>query len=481
MANPATQLALLLGAAVVAFGGGVAFTRMAAPEPADHQGGPAVPDDPAPPPPPDPTPSNPGGAAPQGAGARPQPTVIDGDVRWHRARQRSTSAAASDPFDVPPYLRGVTAAPERQDVTIYDPDRALPGVNLVVSGHAAEASLIDMKGEVIHTWARPFDTVWPGPIGPREIRKTHWRRVHLFPNGDLLAIFTIFGVIKIDRDSNLLWKYRGTCHHDLFVTDDGRIFTLSRRVRRDRDAWIRRNVIDDLITELSPDGRLVRQTSLINALLRSPYGVLLSRCPRDTRDVLHTNTIQILDGAHADTAPMFAAGRALVSMRALDTVAVVDLAKSTVTWAMGSLWHKQHEPVLVDGGRLLLFDNRGHQGTARAIEVDPRTHEVVWEYHGTAETPLISEGLGTVQRLANGNTLITESESGRALEVTPDGDVVWEYLNPHRAGEDNELIASLFEVVRFDWDALDLPAIRERRAAGVETKRLEELTRGIGK
>jgi hypothetical protein len=54
--------------------------------------------------------------------------------------------------------------------------------------------------------------------------------------------------------------------------------------------------------------------------------------------------------------------------------------------------------------------------------------------------------------LPNGNTLITEPDPSRAFEVTPEKDIVWEYVNPHRAGENNELIATLFDVVRFERD-----------------------------
>jgi hypothetical protein len=50
--------------------------------------------------------------------------------------------------------------------------------------------------------------------------------------------------------------------------------------------------------------------------------------------------------------------------------------------------------------------------------------------------------------LPNGDVLITESERGRASEITRDGDVVWEFLSPHRAGPENRLVATLFEVVR---------------------------------
>ena len=37
---------------------------------------------------------------------------------------------------------------------------------------------------------------------------------------------------------------------------------------------------------------------------------------------------------------------------------------------------------------------------------------------------------GCVDRLPNGNTLITETAKGHFLEVTPDKKVVWEYINP---------------------------------------------------
>ena len=38
--------------------------------------------------------------------------------------------------------------------------------------------------------------------------------------------------------------------------------------------------------------------------------------------------------------------------------------------------------------------------------------------------------MGGVQRLANGNTLICESLHGRVFEVTPEGEIVWDYVCP---------------------------------------------------
>ncbi len=37
---------------------------------------------------------------------------------------------------------------------------------------------------------------------------------------------------------------------------------------------------------------------------------------------------------------------------------------------------------------------------------------------------------------------------GRAFEVTRDKEIVWDFVNPHRAGPNNEYVGTLFEVIR---------------------------------
>jgi outer membrane protein assembly factor BamB len=162
-------------------------------------------------------------------------------------------------------------------------------------------------------------------------------------------------------------------------------------------------------------------------------------------DIFHTNTLEVLDGRSADRDPAFRAGNVLLSVLKLDTIAVLDPERGEIVWAKTGSWRRQHQPTFLDDGNLLVFDNRGPGGeSSRVVEIDPRTGSTVWSY----DKDLFSKTLGSCQRLPNGNTLITESENGRALEVTRDGRVVWEYYNPNRAGEHKELVAVLFEVVR---------------------------------
>ena len=63
------------------------------------------------------------------------------------------------------------------------------------------------------------------------------------------------------------------------------------------------------------------------------------------------------------------------------------------------------------------------------LEIDPKTNEIVWEYNDRKNL-FYSPVCSGAQRLPNGNTFICESTKGRFFEITPDGEIVWEYINP---------------------------------------------------
>ena len=163
-------------------------------------------------------------------------------------------------------------------------------------------------------------------------------------------------------------------------------------------------------------------------------------------DIFHTNSLELLDGRLADRSPAFRAGNILLSVRELDTIAVLDPRSETIVWAARGGWSRQHEPTVLDNGHLLLFDNLGCEGRSRVLEFDPVSLDVVWQYANSPETPLYSKTCCAARRLANGHTLIIESDNGRALEVTDGKRIVWEYYNPYRAGKQRELIAAILDM-----------------------------------
>lgn len=345
------------------------------------------------------------------------------------------------------YVDGSEAPPLRVGVTIHDRERALPGRNFYFSGHAAEARLIDMDGGELHRWSYAFDAIWPDrPLPPR---RAFWRRARLLPDGSVIAIYEGWGIIKIDRDSKLVWANPIRAHHDLALLPNGDLWVLTRRAHLVPRVHATIPVLEDYATLLDADGQEKKSVSILEAMERSQWGQQALRAARKTaRDVFHTNAISVLDGKLAGRLPFLKRGNLLLSMARLDALAVLDPDRQTIVRIWSGDWKAQHDPRILDNGHLLVFDNQGRDEASAVIELDPSNGETRWSYRGTPERPFYSEFCGASQRLANGNTLITESGQGRAFEVTSAGDIVWEFHNPHRAGENGEFVASLLELLR---------------------------------
>jgi Arylsulfotransferase (ASST) len=360
-----------------------------------------------------------------------------------------------------------------RSVTAYDPARTQPGVTLYTSGHEAAAYLIDMDGQVLHEWRRPFSTVWDASARagrPQPDSHVYFRKAVVYPSGDLLAIYEGvgdtpygYGLVKLDRDSEIIWSYLGRAHHDLDIGPDGRIYALTHElVDQPLDGFdnLAPPRLDDFLVVLSPDGQELKKVSLIHAVAASDYPHLLHTVSSyAVADPLHTNGIDLITAQDAAQFAFGRAGQILLSFRELGAIGVLDLETEELVWAARGSWIGQHDPDILPDGNILLFDNYGHfdkpGGRSRVIEFDPATMEIVWQYAGTAEAPLDSAIRASQQRLANGNTLITESSGGRVFEVTPQGEIVWQFVNPVRGGEQNGKVPIICWAQRVDPDELD--------------------------
>ena len=380
----------------------------------------------------------------------------DGDASEDRVRRSVESVPERDedsPLELENleaigYAAGTELAPESSEagpVTVHRAALAHAGLNLVVSGHAPEAYLIDMAGEVLHTWTYRMTERWPDGRKPPRPDQDYWRRAAALPDGSLLAIYEGLGLVKLDRDSNLVWAYPGFAHHDLEVADDGRIFVLTREARMLPRLDETTPALDDHITILDPDGAVLRSVSLYDSFEGSAFDAVLDGTFPEW-DPFHTNTIERVPPG-APGSEVLGTGF-LVSIREIDLLAVVDVDQTSVAWTARGPWSRQHQPALLSSGHLLLFDNQGLGDRSRVLELSLPDLEVVWSYEEAGDDAFYSRTCGSSQRLENGNTLIVESNRGRAFEVTPSGEIVWEFRSPHRTGEDDRLVATLFDLVR---------------------------------
>ncbi|MCX2721312.1 arylsulfotransferase family protein [Roseibium salinum] len=370
--------------------------------------------------------------------------------------------------------------PARTDgrgVTRYDEAKAFPGYTLFTSGDDQVARLVDMDGNVVHEWRLPFSQVWNEQAAvkqPQADSIIYMDRARVFPNGDLLAMYISsadtpwgYGMVKMDKDSRPIWSYLEHTHHDMSVAPDGRIYALTHAFNFERPPGAQqldRPYLEDFLVVLSPDGKEQKKISLTQAMLHSRYGALFEILPYFTlNDPLHPNTVEYIDAEKAKNFPYGQEGDVVLSFREPNLIAVLSPETGEITWAARGVWLRQHNPSILANGNILLFDNLGvlrRGNSSRVLEIDPRTLDVAWDYTGTKEEPLHSVIRSNAQRLPNGNTLITESDGGRLLEVTRNGDIAWEYVNPLRRGDRDQLIPILNGAQRID-PAIFTPEFRE--------------------
>jgi hypothetical protein len=171
-------------------------------------------------------------------------------------------------------------------------------------------------------------------------------------------------------------------------------------------------------------------------------------------DYFHPNALSILpDTPLGRRDNRFSEGNLLVCFRNINQVAVLEKTTTKVLWAWGEgelEW--PHHPTMTPAGNILIFDNGVERESSRVIELNPVTLEIEWVYGSGPEEHFYSYSKGSAQRLPNGNTLICDSDNGRAFEVTAGGEIVWEWFNP--AMEDNRRV-QVYRMERLSPDKIE--------------------------
>ncbi|RMY69959.1 hypothetical protein D0863_06103 [Hortaea werneckii] len=127
-------------------------------------------------------------------------------------------------------------------------------------------------------------------------------------------------------------------------------------------------------------------------------------------------------------------GNILASLRSVSAVIIINRDTGKVIWHLDStVVAQQHHATEMEDGSILIFDNgvyRHHESFpySRVIQVDRATRQIVWQYREKNPMTFFTPFMGGAQRLANGNTLITEAANSLIFEVTGEGEMAWEYV-----------------------------------------------------
>jgi hypothetical protein len=237
------------------------------------------------------------------------------------------------------------------------------------------------------------------------------------------------------------------------VNSDGSIYVLVRKWRKVAFFDPKSIVADDEVVKLGAGGRVLGRVSIMDAILKGLRTDVLGELKRTYErrekfgaDLIHTNAIDVLKTGADAKEPAFKAGRLLLSARTINALLLLDFEKRAIVWWKQGGFVGQHDPRMLDNGTILLFDNLGTIGKSSVVELDPKTGAELWAYRGTDEQPFHTRCCGTARRLPNGNTLIVETEKGRAFEVTREKEIVWEFVSPYKLGTYGALLQDLIRL-----------------------------------
>ncbi len=235
----------------------------------------------------------------------------------------------------------------------------------------------------------------------------------------------------IDWEGTVLWERELDMHHDIHPLDDG--------------TWIWLGHADSCPNDIPNSGTINRYEldagettwswSFCDHYLPDPI----------VKDWDHLNAVIPFPGEDS----------LLISAKNQFAVFKVDPGTDEVVWRLGKngdftrtdgdehAFTNQHAPEFVANNELLVFDNgvEGWRETSGAVQVrfdeEAMTYEVVWSWY--PDPPIYAPIWSDADRLENGNTLITFGQRGTGkdshiIEVTPDGERVWQLVTPKKWG-----------------------------------------------
>ncbi|MDZ7885131.1 MAG: aryl-sulfate sulfotransferase [Mycobacterium sp.] len=375
-------------------------------------------------------------------------------------------------------------------VTYLNPELAHDSY-VLFTGADSVTRLIDLNGTVVQEW--PYAGVPPRVLDPAlNGGRVGDVGVQLSDSGDGRGGIYANGTIgQLSWTGERVWEWGTQApdgaarqNHDWELLPNGNRLVLVTVPRVVPDLGTH-TVGDQGLYEVSPQGDIVwewRAGDHLHEFGFSDEGWValretVARDPEDPWGYLEMNSAKSLGENHWYTErpdSVFHPDNIVISFRKANIIALIDKQSGKVAWKLGPYYaaepgaqhqrisvHKvprpldqtsgQHNPHMIaaglpGAGNILVFDNQGGAGYppasvgiyagSRILEIDPVTEDIVWQYtaedSGLPPWTFFSSFVSNAQRLPNGNTLITEGMQGRLFQVTPDGDIVWEYHSPYQ-------------------------------------------------
>lgn len=400
--------------------------------------------------------------------------------------------------------------------TIYDPAKAWNGYTVLSPLGTQAAIVIDMNGNIVKQWDGFVNSaggparVLPGGMivaatGSNAPRQESLALVQ--QNFDGKELWRFDHAEQIPRGEGMQWSSRQ--HHD-WQRDDfpagyfspginptgvpAKALVLTHTNRKQPKVSPTATLEDDRILEIDAGGKVlwewIASDHIDDFKLSASAREAIAAAPgnnaaRGSFDWLHVNSATYVGPNKWFDAgdQRFNPANVIISSRQISFCAIIG-RDGNVVWQMGPDFTatpelrairqtigQHHAHIIPKGlpgaGNMLIFDNGGASGygtptptgpngqdifsrpTSRVLEIDPVTMKLVWSYTATT---FFATNISGAQRLANGNTLVTEGPGGRIFEVTSNGAIVWEYIYPAPASNGKAPNNQVYRAYRLPYE-----------------------------
>jgi hypothetical protein len=390
-------------------------------------------------------------------------------------------------------------------VTIYFPERAYSSY-VLFDGRDGKSYLIDMNGNDVKRWNY---TGFPVEMIDPKLARGKLGHVFVQKEPDIFANETL---LELDWNGKVVWEWgekapagKAQQNHDQERLPNGNTLVLAR-ITHIVPGLSKEPLADQVIYEVTLDGEIAwkwvssEHIEELGFRTDKTKKLVLSKRMRPRSSLFVINNMQTLgpNKWHKGGDERFHPSNIMIDSREGNFISIIDRKTGKIVWRMGpdypgaydfskrintnqiprpvNLISGQHDAHMIreglpGAGNILVFDNQGSAGFppvylnlfqgSRILEINPKTKEIVWQYDAsTSGKPywtFFSSFISSARRLPNGNTLICEGMHGRLFQVTPEGEIVWEYVNPHYGEWADHDIASGGNLTNWIYRAQPIP------------------------
>ncbi len=291
--------------------------------------------------------------------------------------------------------------------------------------------------KIIHTWKPNLNDInkIAGNQSTTNVGKHTTFFNHPLLSADGCIVFHVGGLlIKVNKNSDVIWALNGHFHHSLEYDASGNIWSPSVITPSKFFPRFLSWVSDDAIAEISPEGKLLFQKSVSQILTENGYKGLVFGMGIIESELIHLNDIQ----------PALTSGKywkkddLLISLAHKSTVFLYRPSTNKIIWLKTGPWLNQHDVDFVDSTRVGVFGNDivrmdlGYRLLGKNNEeytYNFKTDKVETPYTALlkkAKLETYTEGRSDI--LPNGDLFVEDNNNNRLLRGNKNN-VIWEYVD----------------------------------------------------